>query len=75
MEKLKDFSFKMIKFNYAINSGLKQDGVLSSFLLNQFIDDLISECVSLNIGKTLIGKTNTCIIVYADDIILIKLTF
>ena len=49
---------------FAINSGLKQGGVLSSFL---FIDELISECVRFNIGKS-----NTCIIVYADDIILIS---
>ena len=56
---------------FTTNCGVKQGGILSSFLFNSYIDDLITECLSLKIGAT-IGDTNTSIIAYADDIMLIS---
>jgi len=56
---------------FIINCGVKQGGILSPFLFNAFIDDLVTECTDMNIGA-LIGNLNTSIIVYADDILLIS---
>ena len=56
---------------FIIRCGVKQGGILSPFLFNAFIDDLISECVDLNIGG-LFRNLNVSIIVYADDILLIS---
>ena len=43
--------------------GIKQGGILSPFLFNFFIDDLLSGCRSLDIGA-LVGVTNTSILAY-----------
>ena len=49
-------SIGMIKIDGRISSefkivdGVKQGGVLSSFLFNLYIDDLIKQCLSENIG-------------------------
>jgi hypothetical protein len=56
---------------FEINCGVKQGGILSPFLFNIFLNDLIEECTKLNIGAC-IGNVNVSIIVYADDIILIS---
>ena len=55
---------------FIIKCGLKQ-GILSPFLFNASIDDLITECLSLNI-RELFHNLNVSIIVYADDILLIS---
>ena len=57
--------------SFPINCGVKQGGILSPYLFNQFIDDLISECTDLNKGA-LFGNLNVSILVYADDILLIS---
>ena len=51
--------------------GIKQGGILSPFLFNFFIDDLLSGCRSLDIGA-LVGVTNTSILAYCDDILLLS---
>ena len=56
---------------FVIKCGVKQGGILSPFLFNFFIDDLIEQCVQKNIGARF-GDLNLCIIVYADDILLIS---
>ena len=45
--------------------------MLSAFLFSLYINDLIVECINTNIGA-LFKNLNTCIIVYADDVILIS---
>ena len=56
---------------FIINVGVKQGGMLSAFLFSLYINDLIVECINTNIGA-LFKNINTCIIVYADDVILIS---
>ena len=56
---------------FDVRTGLKQGGILSSFLFNFYINNLIEECIALNIGA-LIDSSNTSIIGYADDLTLIS---
>ena len=56
---------------FDINVGVKQGGMISPDLFGNLIDDLIKECIEAKIGA-LFGNLNTCIIVYADDILLIS---
>ena len=45
--------------------------MISPDLFGNLIDDLINECIAAQIGA-ICYKMNTCIIVYADDILLIS---
>ena len=56
---------------FPITCGLKQGGIISSFLFNFFINDLLTECLEMNIGA-MINGINVCIISYADDLILLS---
>ena len=56
---------------FSITGGVKQGGILSPFLFNFFIDDLIRGCDELNIGCKL-GRANVCILAYCDDIVLVS---
>jgi len=56
---------------FQINCGVKQGGILSPYLFNCFIDDLICEITNRNVGA-LYKNLNTSIVVYADDILLIS---
>jgi hypothetical protein len=56
---------------FKIESGVKQGGYLSSYLYNIYINQLIESIINLEIGAH-IGKINTSIIVYADDILIIS---
>jgi hypothetical protein len=49
-----------------ITCGVKQGEVISPFLFNLLIYDLISECLSLNI-EAKIGSNNMCVSAFADD--------
>ena len=77
LKKYYDASQGMIKLNgiisnrFYINCGVKQGGILSPFLFNFFINDLIEECVNKNIGARF-EELNLSIIVYCDDILLIS---
>ncbi|CAF0726181.1 unnamed protein product [Brachionus calyciflorus] len=56
---------------FKIYCGVKQGGVLSAYLFNIFINDLIESCFKLNVGA-LINKLNVSIIAYADDLSLMS---
>jgi hypothetical protein len=56
---------------FPITVGVKQGGILSPPLFENKIDDLIYECINENIGAQ-INNINVCIIVYADDILLLS---
>ena len=56
---------------FIINVGVKQGGKLSSYLFGKLIDALIKKCIEEKVGA-LIHNINVCIIVYADDILLIS---
>ena len=51
--------------------GVKQGGVLSPFLFNFFMNDLLNSCTNLKIGA-FIGKNNVSILAYCDDILLLS---
>jgi len=61
--------FRSDKFK--INEGVKQGGILSSFLFNFFMDGLLSSLLELNVGA-LVGSVNTSALAYCDDILLIS---
>ena len=56
---------------FRVLEGVKQGGVISPFLFNFFIDDLIQDCVKLDVGA-FIGATNVSILGYCDDLVLIS---
>ena len=56
---------------FTITGGVKQGGILSPFLFNFLIDDLLHKCTELNIGCQL-GNNNVSILAYCDDIILVS---
>jgi hypothetical protein len=55
----------------ATSEGCKQGGILSPFLFNFYVDDLLSEINDLNIGA-LVGNFNTFILAYCDDVLLLS---
>jgi len=61
-------SFQTEWFN--VHSGLRQGCILSPVLFNLYINDLAKYLKSLNIGVSF-GNENICILLYADDIVLL----
>ena len=55
---------------FDVKCGLKQGCPLSPTLFNLYINDLVSYLKDLNIGID-IGDTKVCILLYADDIVLL----
>ncbi len=53
-------------------TGVKQGGILSPFLFNFFINDLLEEILAMEIGAR-VGKYNTSIIAYCDGLLLLSL--
>ena len=66
--KLSDFTLSCL---IVIDCGVKQGGILSPFLFNFYIDDLIIECIDAQVGA-IFKELNVSIIVYADGILLIS---
>ena len=56
---------------FNISEGVKQGGVVSSYLFNFFINDLIENCVNLDIGAK-INRLNLSIIAYCDDVMILS---
>uniref|UniRef100_A0A7M5VBJ8 Reverse transcriptase domain-containing protein n=1 Tax=Clytia hemisphaerica TaxID=252671 RepID=A0A7M5VBJ8_9CNID len=57
---------------FSLTQGVRQGAILSPYFYNIYTEDLISSVKALNIGTTLPGDLQTCIIVYADDIVLLS---
>jgi hypothetical protein len=51
----------------SIDGGVKQGGILSPYLFNYYINDLLEECVKLDVGCR-IGRRNVSALAYCDDI-------
>ena len=64
---------QLISNCFSITEGCKQGGILSSFLFNFFINDMLTKCLNAKIGAK-IGINNISIIAYCDDIILMSPT-
>ena len=56
---------------FVVEEGVKQGGILSPFLFNFFINDLIVECADSGLGAR-VREINTCIVGYCDDLILLS---
>jgi hypothetical protein len=54
-----------------ISEGVKQGGILSPFLFNFYIDDLLRSCLNKELGAV-IGDKNLSILGYCDDLILMS---
>ena len=55
------------------SEGVKQGGILSPFLFNYFIDDLLRSCLGKELGAK-VGIHNLSIIGYCDDLIIMSPT-
>ena len=55
---------------FDVKCGLKQGCLLSPLLFNIYINDLVHEMKPLDVGVNIDGE-NVCILLYADDVILI----
>ena len=55
------------------HEGVKQGGIISPYLFNYFLNDLLNQNDSLNVGAK-IGRVNVSMIAYCDDLILISPT-
>ncbi|RNA10498.1 hypothetical protein BpHYR1_033923, partial [Brachionus plicatilis] len=52
---------------FPITEGVKQEGILSPYLFNIFIDQTLSLCTDLKVGTT-IDEINLSILAYCDEI-------
>ena len=52
---------------FKVINGVKQGGIISPFLFNIYIDELIVSCLSLNLGSKLC-EFNTSVISFCDDL-------
>jgi hypothetical protein len=64
------YELKMSSLN-DITEGVKQGGILSPYLFNFFVNELLIECTNLNIWAS-INNLNLSIIAYCDDIVLLS---
>ena len=65
--------WKMLSDPFTVSNGVRQGGILSSFLFSIYMDDLSTKLNKHNIGCT-IGELVINHIMYADDIVLISLS-
>ena len=56
---------------FMTTQGVKQGGILSPFLFNYFMNDLITSCLDLNVGA-LTGESNVSCLAYCDDLLLLS---
>ena len=56
---------------FKTREGVKQGGVLSPYLFNFFINEMLTQCADLKVGAMIAG-INFSIIAYCDDIVLLS---
>jgi len=61
----------VFSLSYTVVCGVRQGGVLSPFLFNMYVDQLISDLPSMNVGCYVSKEYFGCIM-YADDLILLS---
>ena len=54
---------------FEVQCGVKQGGIISPTIFSRYINDLVNELNSLNLGVP-IDDENVCALLYADDIVL-----
>ena len=59
---------------FNLTQGVKQGSILSPYLYNKYTETLIAEILNLQIGTHLPDGTNTSLIAFADDLILMSPT-
>uniref|UniRef100_A0A7M5WUY5 Reverse transcriptase domain-containing protein n=1 Tax=Clytia hemisphaerica TaxID=252671 RepID=A0A7M5WUY5_9CNID len=59
---------------FTLSQGVRQGAILSPYMYNIYTQELISNIKALQIGTSLPNGLQTCIIVYADDILLLSPT-
>ena len=60
--------------SFNLTQGVKQGSIISPYLYSEYTQDFITELLQLEIGSLLSDCTNTSVVAFADDLILMSPT-